>query len=122
MEELYVVTAVYSNEDDGTGCEPKIFSDYQMARNYFNHQLKLAFDDFVSYDYVSQGWADFFYSHVQGLEISELDWNMWAVEKWRSLQYEVDEFGIEFWNDIELNDYDFWYSINLHKLGLNQWK
>lgn len=119
MTKVYVVSNVYSNEDDWTGCEPKVFSDMISARKYFDKQLKLALDDFVSYDYVSQAWADFFYSHVENSDIESLVWNIWAVEKNMSLQYEVDEFWIEFWNDTDLNDYDFWYSINIHEVELN---
>lgn len=118
-EALYIVTSVWSNEDDWTGCEPKVFSSFDLARKYFDSQLKQALDDFVNYDYVSQAWADFFYWFVKDNSLESLIWNMAYVEDWKSLQYEIDEFGIEFWNDTELNDYDFGYSINIHKALLD---
>lgn len=110
MKDLYLVTVVYSNDEDGTWSEPYVFEDVEEAEDKFAVILVQTLNEFVKENYCSDVDKEkIIEASSTGKDINE------SVTSW-SLMYSFIDWNFDFWSS---RWFDFWCSIEFHHLTLN---
>lgn len=111
MNDLYLVTRVYSNDEDGTWSEPYVFEDYDTAEAKFLEVLTQTLDEFIEEGYCTDKDKQKIINVYEEEEIIEE-----GVTSW-SLMYSLIDDNFDFWSS---RWFDFWCSIEFHHLTLNK--
>lgn len=104
---MFIVSTVWSNDDEWTGSTPTLFEHESEAIAHFTDALEEALDDFISNGYCSAADAvSIRRVYRDGVDVEE------GKTSW-TLRYSFIDGFFDFWND---SWFDFWYSIEIHEM------